>query len=124
MPAGSNVAMMTSTDMLTWVTPAPSTPGPILRNSARMRGVSRGRGRVMRIPARRTATNSKPSWNTPEMLTPQASACPTLGTNGTSHNMQAIDTKLYSTGAAAAAANRSNPFSTPDSSAVRQISGM
>ena len=110
-----------STVRFSCVTPAPSSPGTIRRNSCRIRGVMRGRGMRTGMPARDTDHTSKASCNTPEPVTPQASACPTVGTKGVRANMHAIDTVLNTTGAAAAAANRSSPFSTPDSSAVRQI---
>ena len=75
----------------------------------------------MRIPARRTAQMSRPSWATPEAVTPQASEYPALGTYGVSNTIAAIENKLNSTGAAAAAANWSSPFKTPENKAVRQI---
>ena len=74
------------------------------------------------IPARRTAITSMMSCTTPETDTPQARACPTVGTYGESPSIAAIEMALNSNGAAAAAAKRFSPFSTPDNTAARQIS--
>ena len=59
----------------------------------------------------------------PEAATPQARACAGVATKGVNASSAAMLRTLNSTGAAAAAAKRSSPFSTPDASAVRQISG-
>ena len=91
------------------------------RSSTAMRGVMRGRGMRSAMPARRTAQASSASCSTPDTVTPQASECPTVGTKGVSSSMAAMDTPLNTSGAAAAAANRSKPFSTPASRAARQI---
>jgi len=66
--------MMMSIETFSCVTPAPSSPGPIRRNSARIRAVSRGRGTLKRIPARRIAQISSAICATPETDTPQAIA--------------------------------------------------
>ena len=94
MPAGSRLAMMTSTARLSCVTPAPTSPGAIRRSSRRIGGVRRGRRSRSRMPARRAACSSTASCATPETVTPTASACPALGRYGVSHSSAAIVTTL------------------------------
>ena len=45
-----------------------------------IRGVSLGRGMCSAMPDRRTAQASNASCSTPEIETPHASECPTVGT--------------------------------------------
>ena len=89
--------MITSTARLSWVTPAPTSPGAMRRTRVRISGVRRGRRSRSPMPARRAATSSTPSCATPEMVTPTASACPALGSTGVSHSSAAIVTTLNST---------------------------
>ena len=122
--AGRKLMITISICWLIWVMPAPIRPGPMRLNRVRTSALSRRRGQCSTSPARRTAHNSNTSWNTPDRLTPSASAWPTVGSRWRRPSMQPMETRLNTTGAAAAAAKRFMPFSTPDHKAVRQISGI
>ena len=102
------------------VTPAPTKAGAMRRKSASIRGVKRGFGKWMRMPAWRMAKMSSSNCATPETVTPQASAKPAFLTYGVRPSMNAIEKTLNRTGAAAAAAKRPIAFSTPENRAVRQ----
>jgi hypothetical protein len=73
------------------------------------------------MPARAAAQSTVPSCTTPDAVTPQANACAGVATKGVRVSRAVMDSRLKNTGAAAAAAKRSNPLSTPDTSAVRQM---
>ena len=72
--------MITSTARLSWVTPAPISPGSMRRSSTRICGVRRGRGSDNPMPARCSAHSSSPSCATPDAVIPQDSAWPAVGT--------------------------------------------
>ncbi len=86
-----------------------------------MSGVMRGQGSRNPIPARRSASISSASCATPDAVIPHDSACPTVGTYGANPIMKAIEITLNNRYDADAAVNRSSPFSTPETSAARQI---
>ena len=105
--------MMVPITRLICMAPAPSTPGPISLSSRRTRGVSRGRGSLSAMPARRQATASHRNCATPANATAQASVRPGSPVSGMATASARISTTLSSIGAAAAAANRLTVLRTP-----------
>ena len=79
-PGGSRLLTIKSTAEFSCIADAPIRPGVMRRSRMRISRVSRGRGIVIGMPARRTAHTSTPSCATPAVETPQAKAWPTVGT--------------------------------------------
>ena len=103
------------------MTPAPSSPGTILRSTNVSAAERRGSTGRTTIPACAAAHQTSANCTMPETITPQASAWAGVAVKGESAKSAPMENRLKNTGAAAAAVKRPMEFNTPETSAVRQM---
>ena len=103
------------------MTPAPTTPGPMIFRVCRTAGVSRGRRNRSATPALAQDSRSQRNCATPAADKAQANTCPSCQWKCAINSKPAIRKRFNRIGVAAGAAKRSTVLRSPPCSAVSEM---